>query len=425
MLGKRDVVNRSMELSLENPMWRGADLEVPISKELKDLKHAEFIEKKRRQQLRTDCEELRQLAEHLRLAAITKDLCEQRAELQKSRLEAEKDKAKSHQLAETERLRFLAEEQKKEVALKEQQKKLRDCLALQMEQTQQRRKKECVETVADRELRMALQLQIEEEDRALQYHLEQEKIRKRRDMNRLIEEKKTYKEFKNKEEEVELKKALRTQTQMDERKQRLDHERLEVRRKHEEITTQLGYQLYKLDSEKRQRENVLLDLLESEYKAKDDERFRHQLQQEEMDRIRVKKDLERYRAEVLQRNKEQMEMRRQELAAEQELLLTINPDAIEKEQELAEQQRRRDHGNILLSMIKENQRKRANAMAENVQFFSMKDKADKELQERIQRERLEMLDTHADTLAYLPNHVLSKADREHFGIKGKRLNGDV
>jgi len=156
-----------------------------------------------------------------------------------------------------------------------------------------------------------------------------------------------------------------------------------------------------------------LDLLEAEYTAKSDERFRQQMQQEQMSRRRTREELDRYRQEVELRKMAQMQLKRAEMATRQQEAPDMSNQDTEKQ--LEDYRKRRDHGATLLAMIEDNQRKRAEATAESVQYFDAKAKADAEQQERIKQERLAMLgQVPASVLRYLPKHVFTSTDREHF-----------
>lgn len=164
----------------------------------------------------------------------------------------------------------------------------------------------------------------------------------------------------------------------------------------------------------------MLDLLEAEYKAKDDEHFRQQLELEQVKRQRAREELKRYRAAVAQRNMEEALLRRNPILEKSSDYANIqNVDEIG----LQERQKRREYGSHLLSMIEENNRKRADAAAENLKFFEMKAKAEEELQRQIGEERRAMLSSvPASVLHYLPKQVLSHSDREYFNVKSKPAN---
>jgi len=116
-----EKVNRSLELSKENPMTRDFIEKEAMTQEMKAIKHAEFVEKKRRQQLRRDCEELRDLAEQLRLAAISKELAENLEERNRQRQMSVKVEAR--EMAE-ERCLMEAKEREKEAALEEERQEM-------------------------------------------------------------------------------------------------------------------------------------------------------------------------------------------------------------------------------------------------------------------------------------------------------------
>ncbi|XP_016925518.4 meiosis-specific nuclear structural protein 1 isoform X1 [Drosophila suzukii] len=405
-----EKVNRSLELSKENPMTRDFIEKEAMTQEMKAIKHAEFVEKKRRQQLRRDCEELRDLAEQLRLAAISKELAENLEERNRQRQMSVKVEAR--EMAE-ERCLMEAREREKEAALKEEQRRLRESLAEQMEEHRRRRQQEHAQVMNDRELSLLRQKQIQEEDRAQQLEAERKKLQKRQDMLQSIKENQEHREWQRAQNNYELGDLVKKQTEIDRRKRELEEERQEMQRKKQEISIRLGQQVLEMENKKRQRDNLLLDLLEAEYTAKSDERFRQQMQQEQMSRRRTREELDRYRQEVEQRKMAQMQLKRAEMATRQQEAPDMSNQDTEKQ--LEDYRKRRDHGATLLAMIEDNQRKRAEATAESVQYFDAKAKADAEQQERIKQERLAMLgQVPASVLRYLPKHVLTSTDREHF-----------
>ncbi|XP_017008115.2 meiosis-specific nuclear structural protein 1 [Drosophila takahashii] len=405
-----EKVNRSQELSKENPMTRDFVEKAAMTQEMQAIKHAEFVEKKRRQQLRRDCEELRDLAEQLRLAAISKELAESLEERKRQRQMTVRVEA---QEVADERCLMDEKEREKEAALKEEQRRLRDSLAGQMEENRRRRQQEHAQVMNDRELSLLRQKQIQEEDRAQQLEAERKKLQKRQDMLQSIKENQEHREWQRAQNNYELGDLAQTQSEMDRRKLQLEEERQEVQRKKQEISIRLGQQVLEMETKKRHRDNLLLDLLEAEYTAKSDERFRQQMQQEQVSRRRTRQELDRYRQEVEQRKMAQLQLKRAEMAARQEEAPDVSSQEAEKQ--LEDYRRRRAHGATLLAMIEDNQRKRAEATAENVQYFDAKARTEAEQQERIKQERLTMLgQVPASVLRYLPKHLLTATDREHF-----------
>ncbi|KAH8250870.1 hypothetical protein KR038_004076 [Drosophila bunnanda] len=403
-----DKIN-SLKFSKE--MTRDAFERTAMTHEMQQLKNAEFVEKKRRQQLRQDCEELRDLAEQLRLAAISKQIADDLAERKRIRQLAVQDEA---QEVSEERCLLEANRREEEVDRKEQQRCLRESLVSQMEENRLRRQRQHAQGMTDREQSQAKQKQIQEEDRAIQLEHERRKVQKRHDMLRSIEENKQQKEWERSQNLLELGKLLEKQSEIEVRKLQLEEERLQAQRKKQEISCLLGEQVLQIENQKRHRDNLLQDLLEAEYLAKSDERFRQQLQQEQMSRRRSKLEMDRYLLELEHRKMEEMQQKRTEIEGRQQ---EVSGTHFEAEKQLENYRRRRAHGATLLAMMEDNQRKRAEATAETVQYFDMKAKSDAELEERIKQERLLMLgQVPASVLRYLPKHVLTSKDREHFFV---------
>jgi len=239
-----EKVNRSLELSKENPMTRDFIEKEAMTQEMKAIKHAEFVEKKRRQQLRRDCEELRDLAEQLRLAAISKELAENLEERNRQRQMSVKVEAR--EMAE-ERCLMEAKEREKEAALKEEQHRLRESLAEQMEEHRRRRQQEHAQVMNDRELSLLRQKQIQEEDRAQQLEAERKKLQKRQDMLQSIKENQEHREWQRAQNNYELGDLVKKQTEIDHRKRELEEERQEMQRKKQEISIRLGQQVLEME----------------------------------------------------------------------------------------------------------------------------------------------------------------------------------
>ncbi|XP_017967563.1 meiosis-specific nuclear structural protein 1 [Drosophila navojoa] len=389
--------------------------DVLLTDELKQLKRQEFVDRKRRQQLRNDCEELRQLAEHLRLAAITKDLEEHMREINRSRQLANHVKLQGLQRAEAERQQQLAMEQEKELRKKKKQEELRKTLISQVEERQKCRQGQYVQTLAEREVRMAIQQQIEEEDKELQLELQRLKIKKRDDIIQFIEEKRKYEALQKAKLNEDTLKAFEIQLEEAKHREEMEKARLEAIRKQQEISSRIGQQVLEVENRKRQRDNVLLDLLQAEYKAKDDERYRQQLQQEQLERQRTRQELERYRAEAYERHLEAVRKKKEQAVDKDSFSIDIHACG---DNEILIRQQRKEHGALLLSMIEENNRKRAEEAAENIRFFNLKAKSDAERQALIEEERLRMLSSvPTEVLKYLPKQVLSESDRKYFNVQ--------
>ncbi|KAH8306167.1 hypothetical protein KR018_003100 [Drosophila ironensis] len=403
-------VNRSLELSKENPMRRDAIERDKITLEMKQLKHAEFVERKRRQQLHQDCGELRELAEQLRLAAISKGLVE---DLANSKRQTKLNLRTEAQEVAEELAQQRAQEREEEAAFKEKQRQLRESLTTQMEENRLKRQQEHAQVMNDRDFMQARLKQIQAEDRALHLEMERIKKQKRQDTMQAIQDNRDAKERERHRNLMELNRLLQKQSEIEDRKKQLEEERLEVQRKKEAISIRLGHEVLEVEDQKRYRTNLLLDLLQAEYMAKSDEHFRQKLQQEETSRWRTKQEMERHRQETELRKMWEMQQKREEIKTRHEDQ-DHTVEEQEREKQLQQYRQRRAHGATLLAMIEDNQRKRAEATAENVQYFDMKAKADAELQERINKERLLMLgQVPASVLRYLPKHVLTSTDREN------------
>jgi len=239
-----EEVSRSQELSKVSPITRDFIEEAAMTQEMQDLKRAEFVERKRRQQLRRDCEELRDLAEQLRLAAISRDIAENLEEKKRRRqLDIKLEAAEVSQ----ERCLLEVRQREKEVALKEEQRRLRESLAEQMEENRRRRLQEHAQVMNDRELSLLMQKQIQEEDRAQELEAQRKKLQKRQDMLRSIKENQELREWQRAQYNQELSDLVQKQSDMERRKLQLEAERQEIQRKKQEISIRLGQQVLEIE----------------------------------------------------------------------------------------------------------------------------------------------------------------------------------
>lgn len=247
-----DIMNesqqRSTELTRENSLRRQANqTEAAMSEELKQIKHKEILDRKRRQQLRNDCQELRQLAEQLRLASITKDLDDQLAEVNRKRQMAKKVQELGFQRAEAERQHQLAMELEREKRLRESQEEFRKNLSNQIKNSERRRQEKYIQTAAEREELIAIQRRIQEEDMAAQLEVERLKKDKRQEMIELIEQQKEREKQAKAKNIEDVKQILAKQSEIDEQKALITAARRAAQRKQEEISLKIGNQLYQIE----------------------------------------------------------------------------------------------------------------------------------------------------------------------------------
>lgn len=247
-----DIMNesqqRSTELSMENSLRRQANqTEAAMSEELKQIKHKEILDKKRRQQLRNDCQELRQLAEQLRLASITKDLNDQLAEVNRKRQMAKNVQALGFQRAEAERQHQLAMELEREKRLRESREEFRKNLSNQIENSERRRQEKYIQTAAEREELIAIQQRIQEEDMEAQLEVVRLKKDKRKEMIELIEQQKEREKQAKVKNIEDVKQILAKQSEIDEQKALIAAARRAAQRKQEEISLKIGNQLYQIE----------------------------------------------------------------------------------------------------------------------------------------------------------------------------------
>lgn len=240
--------NRSTELSKENLLRRQAiHTEAAMSDELKKLKQKEILDRTRRQKLRNDCHELRQLAEQLRLASITKELDDHIAEVNKNRQMAKEVQVLGFQRAEAERQQQQAWQLEKEKRIRETREEFRKDLSNQIEETERRRREKCMQKAAEREELIAIQRKIKEEDKAEQLRLKRLKEDKCKDMINFIEQKKEDEKQEKANSVEDIKQIMAKQSEIHEQRAQLVAARREAQRKQEQISLKIGNQVYEIE----------------------------------------------------------------------------------------------------------------------------------------------------------------------------------
>lgn len=240
--------HRSTELSKEQLLQHNVNhAESAMSDELKQLKQKEILDRKRRQKLRNDCHELRQLAEQLRLASITKELDDHIAEVNRNRQMAKKVQVLGFQRAEAERQQHLASELEREKRIRETREEFRKNLSNQIEDSERRRREKCMQKAAEREELIAIQRKIKEEDKAEQLRLERLREEKCKDMIDFIEQQKEREKQEKAKSLEDSKLMMAKQSEMYEQRSQIVAARREAQRKQEQISLKIGNQVYEIE----------------------------------------------------------------------------------------------------------------------------------------------------------------------------------
>ncbi|XP_054747433.1 meiosis-specific nuclear structural protein 1 [Anastrepha obliqua] len=416
----KDLRAQEVQMTAENPRIRAQQETTDISIELKAQKVQDFLDKKKRQQLRQNNSELRQLEKQLKAAFISKQLAEQRIATEKLKEEQMKLKRLENIEFEKERLRCkedLIESERNELKKKEE---IRNILLGQMAETQQRRKDEYTEVLKEKdEMQRLLQKYKAEHDTEL-LELERRKQNAKEEME----------EFKRKQEEWKLAQvsekvdeAERFQEMIKEREEKNLQTKLERQmqlQKRAELSDRIGQHLFEVENEKRKRENLLLDLLVEERNTNEDIRYKQNLEKQYNDRIQMRVEFERYRSDQERRKLEREKNEDAIFLAEMRKQLADR----DKLDQLADEKRRlkiKEHGRAIQEMIELRRQKRATDAAEDIKWHEYLINEERKRMEMVENERLQMLkNAPADVLRYLPSGVLKDTDRKVLGISSQK-----
>ncbi|XP_011186023.1 meiosis-specific nuclear structural protein 1 [Zeugodacus cucurbitae] len=419
----KDLRAQEIQMTAENPRIRAQQETTDISIELKAQKVEDFLDKKRRQQLRQNNLDLRQLEKQLKAAFISKQLAEQKVATDKLKEEQMKKKRLEDVEFDAEQKRCkeaLVETEKKEFKKKQE---FRNILLGQMEESQQRRKIEYTEVLKERdEMQKLLQkYKAEHEAELLELERRKETAKKEMDEFKRLQDALKLANMTQKMDEVERFQAMMKEREEKNLQTKLERDAQTQRRA--ELSDRIGQQLYNVESEKRKRENLLLDLLVEERNTNEDIRYKQNLEKQWNDRLQMRREFERYRAERERRKLEQEENEDAIFLADMRKQLAER----DKLDQLADEKRRqkiREHGRAIQEMIELRRRQRAIDAAEEIKWHEYLLNEERKQLQMVEDERLQMLKSApVDVLRYLPSGVLKDADRKILGLPspGKKI----
>lgn len=243
----KDLRAQEIQMTAENPRIRAQQETTDISIELKAQKVEDFLDKKRRQQLRQNNLDLRQLEKQLKAAFISKQLAEQKVSTDKLKEEQMKKKRLDDVEFDAEQKRCkeaLVETEKKELKKKQE---FRNILLGQMEESQQRRKIEYTQVLKERdEMQKLLQkYKAEHEAELLEMERRKENAKKEMDKFKRLQDTLKLEAITQKMDEVERFQAVMKEREEKNLQTKLEREAETQRRA--ELSDRIGQQLYNVE----------------------------------------------------------------------------------------------------------------------------------------------------------------------------------
>ncbi|XP_075147976.1 meiosis-specific nuclear structural protein 1 [Haematobia irritans] len=391
-----------------------------ICKELRDYKHRDIVDQKRRQQLRQESHELRLLQNQLKSAFVSKQLAEQKEEQQRQK-EMEKQRKReedSKWIAECERSKELLRQQEENERRKKES--IRDLLQTQMKEMQTKRRNEIESVMKDREEMERTLKNIQAEEQAERDLAQRFRSLCRKEMEECVRNREIQRQLEKEQNVDESERLMEFQRLKDKHKDQMEAEKKQLLAQKVALSEKIGFKLAEINKEKKNREDLLLSLLIEERKAKEDVKYRQNIERKIREQANIRAELEMYRKEIAA----------QKLAKIQEEERKLREDFMrqmaerDKLDQLSNENRRRkivEHSKALREMIDLRRKQRAEEIAERIGEFERSLKTEQNREQRIEEERIHILQsTPKELLKYLPPGTLKPSDREFLSIQPEK-----
>lgn len=363
-----DLKNQELLATAENPRLKTQKETMDICQELRECKQQDILEQKRRQQLRSNSQELRQLEAQLQAALVSKQLAEQKSYLaqqkEKDLIEKRIEDKKWAEECERARNELLQQEEQ------ERQKKtqFRGMLQKQIGEFQQRRRMDFEDNIKDRDDMQKVVKRIQAEEQAERESADRFRARCKREMEECQRNRELQKQREKDQNVDETKQHLAYQQERDELNARMVAERKRLQMEKESLSEKIGQELAKTNNEKKKRESLLLSLLVEERKAKEDERYRQMLEKRVKERQQLRTELEKYRNEIKIRKERQL-LEEERQMREEHMRYLADRDKLDQ---LSDEKRRRkivEHNKTLREMIEIRRRQKVADIVERINDF--------------------------------------------------------
>ncbi|KAL5285340.1 MNS1.2 family protein [Megaselia abdita] len=378
-----------------------------------------FLEQKRRQQLRAENQDLRELERKLRCAYVTKSLALQKQEQAERRMKDREELKKEFENQERIRLKDLEIEKAKNEIGRQKQEALRKELQDQiMEVNFERNKKyqefliekkridEIIRKIHEEEIEEVLRKK--EKKELTRFQLEQFK-RQKEELMKVMK-------LRNDEENKRIREII---VKREEEARKLDEVKRRARWEQEEISKKLGLDNLSLEEEQKKRRDLMEDLLVEEFKAKEDIKYREELEAQIRKRISISVSLEKYMEE--KRIKREVDLREHNrLSKEEQIKFREESERLERLDNEERIKSRMQRSKDLNTQLETRKQEHENNIRKQIEEWA-KDVKDKEKRNQIiEDERIRILQEHAKNLiGFLPQGILRDSDREFLELPPK------
>lgn len=319
ILGSKRTDNTQLNLS-SNP---------EVCWQVQEDKRQIFLERKQRQQLRANNEDLRELERKLRCAYVSKSLALQKQEQAERRMKNREEQKKEYELLEQVRLKDEEIERTKLEVEKQKQEALRKELQDQITQVNFERNKKFQEFLIEKQRIDEIIRKIHEEE--IEEFL---KKKERKELSRFQLE-----QFRRQKEEIlkemklrndeENKKIQEIIVKRDEEAMRLDEMKKRTRWEQETLSRELGLKILSLEEEEKKRRDLMEDLLVEELKAKEEAKYKEELEAQIRKRISISVSLQRYMDEKRARRETDLQEQKR-ISQQEQIKFREESDRLEK-----------------------------------------------------------------------------------------------
>ncbi|CAD7084507.1 unnamed protein product [Hermetia illucens] len=385
--------------------------ESKLAMELVDNKRRNFIEQKRRQQLRENNEELRQLEMKLRAAYTGKALAAQIAEREAIRQQEKLLCEQENNLLEAARIK---DAEYRQMQLEEERKRKKHFREEMIEQIAERateRAKKYEEFLKEKKILDEISRKLIEEEMAELKEKAERQTQFRKDIQDFLCMQKSWREQHKQitdDEDVKLAEFLKKREAELAARER---EKQEMKLKRQEISDRIGNEVAALYNAKMKRQELIENLLVAEYSQRVDEEQRKKLEKQLRERIQVRLQLAEQKADNLRRKFCQQEEDR--IFREEQMQLLAERDKLEL---LSNEKRRRkilEHRKEIQNCLDEKKKRRAEEVALLVKQRDDDFAEENRMRQLIEEERILMLKEHAtELMGFLPPGILRESDRE-------------
>ncbi|KAK5650190.1 hypothetical protein RI129_001219 [Pyrocoelia pectoralis] len=382
--------------------------------EIDEIRKSEVNEKKQRQLLRQNCEELRDLERKLRAAYVAKHQIAQMAEKEAIRLHEKVREKECNTILQS---AWIKDDQNRTMMIQEdirRKAEYRQELQDQMIAQEKNRRFEYEEFLREKKILDDIVQRIHDENERT---IEERMCRMRRTQQE-IEAFKAAQEIwkkKQKEELVEenrkIQEYLLSKTAASKERKELEEKIAAAKTK---ICDDIGRQIYDIQRQRQEREDIICQLIEEEKKEELENKHRTEIENEFRRRVNARISLTHQMEEHEEQKRQQAE---EEGKYREQLIAEIAKN--ERLEQLSNEKKRRKMLEVrreVERMMTERRQLQAEKMQLEMKILADDKREQEERQRLIQEERIRMLKDHAHNLiGYLPKGILREDDLPHLG----------